>query len=62
MHQLCISIDHAHKVRLVIAQTIAVANVSVEKKLKSSVSRNRQYTKSKKELTGNVYAQLLLQS
>ena len=58
--RLCKSVDHTHKVRTVPwsskARMIAVANVSVEKKLKASVSRDHQNTKSKKEVTGSVFA------
>ena len=63
---MSINVDHAHKIRTVTwtlkVRTIVVASVSVEKKLKTSVSRDRQYTKSKKRVAGDVfYVQLLLQ-
>ena len=60
-HRLSINVDHAHKIRRVPwplkARTRAVTNVLVKKKHKASVSRDRQYTKSKKEVhvAGDVF-------
>ena len=37
------------------AQTRAAANVSIEKKQKTSVSKDRRYTKPKKKVTGDFF-------
>ena len=56
---LSICVGPAHQTRsvqwLLNAQTRAAANVSIEKKQKTSVSKDCRYTKLKKEVTGDFF-------
>ena len=57
---LSINVDHTHSTRTINAWLLkprmrVMANVSVKRSLKASISRDHQYTKSKKEVTGDVF-------
>ena len=59
MRRLSTYVGPAHQIRsvqwLLNARTRAVANVSIEKKQKTSVSKDRRYTKLKKEVSSDFF-------
>ena len=64
MRRLSICVGTAHQIKsvqwLLNTRTRAVANVSIKKKQKTSVSKDRRYTELKKEVTGDLCAAAIL--